>query len=619
MIELMHTIIAQGRPFQVPARQAIRELLTFGGRAPISQRKLSLAPFDRAIFEALPTTPDIRIARERSGNGHCENLRVYTNGLGRLHIRPAVDKLVDYGLEHEIEIGYLSVDHRLIRWAEARADRSRREEMRLRKPLDDALRELQRTNALSCLLDDVEDSVRHVETVCFYADDRIYAVMERVTNLVSTRKARGLIDDLRQTPVSAWRSSDRLAIAALRALFLSGGSIRFEEFNSIELTAKRLRKSLLRLGTGYSNALHAQFEPSTHPFELGRQVGVLARSISGSSWLRYRKVNGITFQKREHCIRVPPSKATERTIQAAFHRLKSSWPCKEIADPRSFFARAAQDAIYVTCRQAQWTVAADAAPAQAGSPLERLIEDVVISAIRATDADYGMSSSLRRPGELFVDEPSSVASVIAALTPKDFFCCIVGSAALQQRFGPRLSSDVFRAVQARMQFNRWHFIPGNLPRHLVAADRHYFYPPVMPDRAEWVDQFHGGHIRAAVRYSVRSPGPEMVDPPLIISGHQFRGFYDVRVVRIDGPPFTFDDLTVVRCHCAWMGYIWSTIVAECTEPEVRRRLRIIGFANGHGAIIDPDGVPRTRPTSADEMRPISDERITTELHGERAG
>lgn len=214
-----------------------------------------------------------------------------------------------------------------------------------------------------------------------------------------------------------------------------------------------------------------------------------------------------------------------------------------------------------------------------------MIEDIVVSAVRATGADYGMSSSLRRPGALFVDKAENLGAVIGALTPKDFYCCIVGTDELRRRFGERLSGDVFRAVQARMQFNRWHFIAGNLPRHLVAEDRHYFYPPALPDLAEWVDQFHAGHIRAAVRYSVRSPGPEIIDTPLEISGHEFRGFYDVRVVRIGEKPFDLQDLAIVRNHSLWMGYVWRTILANCLDPIVRGQLHIGGFANGHGAVL----------------------------------
>jgi hypothetical protein len=457
--------------------------------------------------------------------------------------------------------------------------------MQLRELIDRVLLDAENSGSLSGLLDDIEDSVRHVEAVCFYADDCLYAVMERVTNLVATRKGPGLIDHLRQCPVSDWRSSDRLAIVALRSLFLSGASVRFEEFNSIELTAKRFLQRLHNLGSSYSTARQNPFEPLVHPFELGRQVGALAKGLKGAPWVRYRRVNGITFQKQEHCIQLTADKTSEQILKTSLRTLRSKWPCEAADSARAFFTQGAQNAIETSCFETERKPPGQAPYAGATSALERLIEDIVISAVQATDADYGMSSSLRRPGELFVDKTEELAAVVGALTPKDFYCCIAGTEELRQRFGERLNGDVFRAVQARMQFNRWHFVSGNLPRHLVADDRHYFYPPTMPDLAEWVDQFHAGHVRAAVRYSIRSPGPEIIDAPLEISGHEFRGFYDVRVVRVDDKPFDIQDLAIVRTHSLWMGYIWRTILANCLYPAVRGQLHIAGFANGHGAVL----------------------------------
>ena len=586
-MELLGKIVSSASLFAVPARDAVRTLLTFGDRVPIENRVVSLAAFDKEVFDLLPAS--VRLTREPAGRPDHEDLRLYFNALGRLHIRRACEDPVDYGLEQVIPVGYLALEPETLRQAAAAAEQARREEALLRREFDDALFEAERAGSLAALLDAIEDSVRHVEAVCFYVDDRLYAVMERGTNLVTTRKRPGLIEELRENPVLTWRSADRLAIAALRALFLSGRSIRFEEFNAVELTARRLRQFLHGLGALYSSTHSAFFEPSPHPFELGRQVGELAPTVNGGKWLRYRRVNGITFQKQEHCVRAAPEQKTERAIEASFQLMRSKWNCRETDDPRLFFTAAAEAAIEATCLELRSRGEAGEPGGQcATTTLERLIEDVVGSAVQRTNAEYGMSSSLRRPGQLLVDDPDALPGVVAALTPKDFFCCMVGSSYLARQFGPRLSGDVFRAVQARMQFNRWHFMPGNLPRNAVPGNRHYLYPPTMPDMAEWVDQFHGGHVRAAVRYSIRSPGPEILDAPLRISGHEFRGFYDVRVVRIEGAPFGIEDLKIVRAHSIWLGHIWRTILARCADPAVREQLHIPGFENGYGAVLAAD-------------------------------
>src|SRR5262249_17085447 len=241
------------------------------------------------------------------------------------------------------------------------------------------------------------------------------------------------------------------------------------------------------------------------------------------------------------------------------------------------------------------------------SKLELLFEEIVASAVLATGADYGMSSSIRRPGALFASSESAMRQAVLSLTPKDFFCCIVATRQLKDLYGDKLAWDVFRAVQARMQFNRWHFIAGNLPGDAVPADRHFFYPPVMPDLAEWSDQFHAGHTRAGVRFAVRAPGPDMSCPALTISRVDFRGFYDVRVVRVEGPPFALNDLTIVRAHCLWLGAIWQRIVARCDQdPAARKAIAFESFVNGKGRILgDGDVAPTAANLPLADAAPLS--------------
>jgi hypothetical protein len=474
MMDLLGKIISSVSLFTVPAKDAVSRLLTFGDRIPIETRVSSLAAFDKALFDLLPAAS--RLTKEPAGDPNRDDLRLYFNGLGRLHIRQASDAPVEYGIEPNIAIGYLSLDPELVARAQDAAEQAGREEAQIRRELDDALFEAEREGSLPALLDAVEDSVRHVEAVCFYIDDRLYAVMERGTNLVTTRKRSGLIDELRRNPVSIWRPADRLAVIALRALFLSGRSIRFEEFNATELTARRLRQFLHGLGMAYGATHPVLFEPSPHPFELGRQVSELAQTIDGGKWLRYRWVNGITFQKQERCIPGVADPKTRRLLEDCLQRMRSKWNGRETDDPHLFFTEMAESAIEATCLELRARGAASEPGGQpATTTLERLIEDVVGSAVQCTNAEYGMSSSLRRPGQLFVDDSGTLPGIVATLTPKDFFCCIVGSGYLARRFGSRLAGDVFRAVQARMQFNRWHFIPGNFPRNAVPDNRHYFY------------------------------------------------------------------------------------------------------------------------------------------------
>src|SRR2546430_6003019 len=96
-------------------------------------------------------------------------------------------------------------------------------------------------------------------------------------------------------------------------------------------------------------------------------------------------------------------------------------------------------------------------------------------------------------------------------------------------------------------------------------------------------------------------------PPLTIAGIDFRGFYDVRVVRVEGPPFGLHDLMTVRAHCLWLGVIWHRIIARCDkDPETRRAVAFRSFVNGKGLILaGSDLAPTGRTIPAVDTAPLS--------------
>ena len=573
---------------------AIQPLLTLNGRLRGRNHDWSLANRDLGVLRVLREARSISLESSPRESAECEAYRIYFNPLGRLHIRPTYETLVDYGLGRSIEIGFVSLPR--IRAEEARIATSKadRKELIFRARLDNSLRLAQENDCLDTVVAQVEDAVQHVEAVCLYIDDRIFSVVERFTNLVTTRRGSGVLNELRTRHLSTWHPSECLLVAGLYTLYLSGRSIRFEEFNGCELSARNLFTRLNQLGAHYCIATAKEKKAPKSPFELGKWVGGMAERLSAPSWLRYRATAGPTFQKRERIHLI--SKNTEvipippRLIDL-HHRWIGHNPLpqpqgklllRELAD------FATDDALASS--------ASAAVRSDTRTKLETLVEEIVSSAITVSGADYGMSSSIRRPGALCgISSLEGVHRRVLELTPKDFFCCIVATAELQQLYGSDLEADVFRAVQARMQFNRWHFIAGNLPRNIIPANRHYFYPPTMPDLAEWSDQYHSGHARARVRFAIRAPGPDVGCPPLRLSKTDFRGFYDVRVVRVKGPPFNLRDLTIVRQHCLWLGVIWNQIVTRCENMvNAREALEFLHFSNGNGLIIPPETSPSLR-------------------------
>jgi len=572
---LLEGLFTDPQRFGEPAHAFLRRLLTFDDRLPIEHGLESLADFDRHLLAGLAARPEVRLLPRPVGAGD-RGARVFANDLGRLHLRPQNDPLPDPpGLALHC-LGYVAVPREIYRAASLAAAADAAEERRLRAGIDALWGVEEELADTGRLLDRVDDAVRHVEAVYFYVEDELFCLMERHNTLVDSAKGCGLLTRLRDLAPAAWTPAQRLGVAALRSLFLSGRSVRFEELNGKELTARRLLARLRELAQAYACFGGEPAASRAGLFDLARAVGAAAQRSIGQARLRYRYVNGLTFLKTERLTAGDPQ--PEPPFPARLGELHRAW----VGTPPDPDGDRAIDEL---ARAAVARTRSGEAPAgprtPAATPVEKLIEELVTAAMLDADADYGMSSSLRDLRHLQVADYHERLAGIVALKPRDdFFCAIVSRPGLGERLGERLAQHVYHAVQARMEFNRWHFVPGNFPEAEVPRSRHYFYPPVLPDVAEWSDMRHNGHRRGGVRYSIRSPGPDMGEPPLLIAGHPYRGFYDIRAVRMAGPPFTVEEMLRVRRHRLWLGIVWRRIVAACEAAP--GAIVVTGFATGEG-------------------------------------
>src|SRR5262249_52881007 len=136
---------------------------------------------------------------------------------------------------------------------------------------------------------------------------------------------------------------------------------------------------------------------------LGHWVGALAQRMQTRSWLRYRRTNGLTFRKREE-LRAPAGPSEDAVpLPSGLAELHRNW-CEHPARPASagllLIHDLAEHAIADALRRGAGTRATGSDAAEK-TKLEVLFEEIVASAVTATKADYGMSSSIRRPGCLF--------------------------------------------------------------------------------------------------------------------------------------------------------------------------------------------------------------------------
>ncbi|WP_422752018.1 hypothetical protein [Micromonospora sp. WMMD708] len=221
------------------------------------------------------------------------------------------------------------------------------------------------------------------------------------------------------------------------------------------------------------------------------------RAIEAAGGLIYRSVNGRTFRKVEQRLGL------------------------DVARPRS--------------REHHQQVA-DAAPEQRAAVAVALLRKLLARALVNTGADYAMSRGVRDYAAFTDLCAAGDYDSLQRWEPEKFFCFVVERARSAE--GPA----VLRSISERMKYNTWHFLPDTL--RTVGADplaaRDYFFAPGLPDVSVHEDRVHAGHVRARIRFALRTPRP------VTVRGVPLNGLADLRFARTAEPRFQPADLAAIQ-------------------------------------------------------------------------
>ncbi len=418
--------------------------------------------------------------------------------------------------------------------------------------VNEILRDWELSGELDSKLVELADRVERVETVFVFIGRDVFSKSDAGSN---TLTRDGLLADLRKRPPDDWRESDRLFVVLAHCLFSSGRSVRFEEFNGKQLSVTSVREFLLGRYASYFLMTDRDLGSphSLSLFGLADRVRTLMRDADQSPMMRYRRINGLTFVKNEYLLDfpLPRDPDTLPELVAEYGRVLGM---TLTGDVRSDLHRMTLQAVVADAGDLR----AAEVPGSQGT-LGELLASIVLSAIIRTGADYGMSSSVSDLARLRGAVPGEPDGVLT-MKKGDFFCCCLPHPVQMDMASDDAVAILWRAAQ-RMMFNRWHFVPGEFERAVIPEKRHYFFPPQIPDIAEHAEHHHGGHAASRVRYTIRAPGPQVWHPPFTVFGHGFRGCYDIRLVRMEGPPFTLEQVAEAVRHCSLIDQMWRTLAA----------------------------------------------------------
>jgi hypothetical protein len=539
--------------YNVPAYVSLIRLATLNGILPFHHAIASLMTAEAALLNALMGQNQKRLIRPESDHLRQCNVLVTHSPFGKLSFYRRDRETPAHS---EILLGGLALEQAFLDAVDDECTIPQLLEQQERRLIDAILADWEMRGELERKVSYVLDWVEHVESVYLYIERYLFTRSDVGENTLTSRP-HGILRQLLTRPLTAWEPAERILIVGLHALFLTGRSIRFEEFNGKQLTAVRLRTWLSEKLGAYCALLEEEVPAASSLLDLAALVGQYARKVDGSDWMRFRRIHGVTFLKEE-CLQPPakgsrsPSTLPPHLQELTTHPQPVISPGVEASESLAIMTRAALR-LYVETGSS--------------AALHEIIERIVLSAVLQAQADYGMSSSLRTPGALRGTPEQRIAGVLA-LSKQDFYCCVLPHPRLVREVAEPLIYQILFSSAQRMEFNRWHFLPGNFEREVIPFNRHYYFPPMMPDIAEWSDLRHGGHTKAGVRYSIRAPGAPLWRDPFLAYTHPYRGCYDVRLVRIEGPPFGMAELQIARRHGEFMDTFWKTMQAGVEEYKI---------------------------------------------------
>jgi len=407
---------------------------------------------------------------------------------------------------------------------------------------------------LAEILESVESMIDHIDPILIYVEEETFSVFGKHNNLIEGRNDNEncLFSRLKTLHLEDWKAEEQLFIFCMEMLRRSGA--RGEEFNGSQLTPPILIEHFKKRLRTYSELLNIS---SAQPESI-EEFALLLKSLKDQlrqTNVVYRWVNGLNFYKEEHFIKKTEFHASRNLIVETL-RLNDHLGVSFIQGM----------SLYELCREGlkNWVSQYKGDGFQVGEKIEQLLQLIVQSATHFLNADIGMTRGFR--SLIAFQKSINNDDVLSACQwpLEDYYCCVVPSKSFQNAMEGKgkLLFSILNAISKRMEYNSWHYMPGHFLYSKVPADRHFYFPPAMPDTAEWSNQHHAGHILANVLYSIRFP------VPLRYQNKIFPGMSDLRFMRRSGTPFSLDDLKIAGRYAHILEMFIQALCDTISEEKI---------------------------------------------------
>lgn len=553
----------------VSAYDGLSRLLTFDGKIPYAQALDSLTHFEQEIMEHLQSRPEIPLTPyEPTADTQTSYVVIQEGKIGHVSILLS-DEIKDHDLtDSYITVGVIKFPPEEFKYLEDERRKCDQDFLYQAKLVSEELQNMENKGELEQAIFNVRDNLMHTGPVFVFVGHRIYSTFDRAgKNLVDriTEGGNRLLTLLLHKPVDTWISEDKVFVYCVNLLLISGGPARLQEFSGGQLSPDHLGRFFDDKAILYSQTLEEEYpqEWSTKSLqEKAAWVGQKMREVN-SRLQRYRVINGLNVRWEERILGERPVIVNEIAKHDLKNRIRSIFgiDTNSKESDKDYWQRVGSEVIKreLAFRQA---IGEDEEMTEKASPLSLLIWSIINAAVEATSSDYGMSSTFRDVHKLITTGPLN-------LDKGDFYCCVVPSSKTVSSQTDDQIVETSQSMANRMEYNRWHFIPGDVRRDDIPPKRDWFYPPTIPDIATEVDWHHGGHIDAKVHHSLRIPFP------ITVAGTEYRGACDIRLLRQSGEPYKPDDIKIAKVYSDALSNLQHTVVKYVEETG--KPLKMDGF------------------------------------------
>lgn len=393
------------------------------------------------------------------------------------------------------------------------------------------------------VIDAIKEKVDFMAPVLLYYNGHTYTTFYHYNNLLKSLEgdtAHFLLDDLAKKNKDTWTRDERIFIFNLYTLLQSGPPARGEEVNGVHFSLHYLSRYLEEKLAVYREMTYTPPKPVPKSFLAKARLICQLREKVVENYVIYRKINGLNLHKQEQFLNTQKvGLYHDEVMENELAQILRMAPEETYHD--AFINYIAQ--------HPDITV------------IQTLLEKMVGYAIRATDSDVGMTRGFRQPWMYDDALKHNQLETIFEWKQQIYFCCAIPSDKMKKAFlnQGQMLAGILTAMSKRMEYNSWHYTPGNFLNERHRIQRDYYFPPVMSDITEWSNQHHQGHVFANVKHAIRCPGAIQCPP------YTLNAYYDLRLMKTSGVVYSETDLMKALYYKGVVGALYQAWFDYCRE------------------------------------------------------